>query len=43
LLTLLLFAGCSDSSPSPTYSGTIAEGRAAVKEIMDETGAYFNN
>ena len=38
---ILLLSGCSDSvsAPAPTYSATIEEGRAAVKEIMDETGA----
>lgn len=39
LLPLFLLAGCSDSRPTPTYSATITEGRAAVKEAMDETGA----
>ena len=41
LFTCSFLAGCSDSvsAPAPTYSATIAEGRTAAKEIMDETGA----
>jgi CubicO group peptidase (beta-lactamase class C family) len=40
LVSLPVFAGCSgNSSLSPLYSTVIAEGRAAVKEVMAETGA----
>jgi len=39
LLLSVLLAGCSDLSSSPTYSATIAEGRAAVKDVMAETNA----
>jgi CubicO group peptidase (beta-lactamase class C family) len=38
VVSLLFFTGCSSNS-SPTYSATIAEGRAAAKEIMNSTGA----
>ena len=37
LLIVALF-GCSCSS-APDYSATIAEGRTAIKEAMDESGA----
>lgn len=40
LFAVMLSAGCGGSSPSVNpYAATIAEGRAAVKEIMAETGA----
>jgi CubicO group peptidase (beta-lactamase class C family) len=39
LALFLLLSGCSDSVPATTYSATIAEGRAAAREVMDETGA----
>ena len=41
LLTFFfLFTGCSsDSGNDFTYSATIAEGRAAVSEVIEETGA----
>jgi len=40
LFAFLMSAGCGDSSPSVNpYAAAIAEGRAAVKEIMAETGA----
>jgi CubicO group peptidase (beta-lactamase class C family) len=40
LLLVLCVSGCSSSSPSsPGYTAVIEEGRAAVKEIMETTGA----
>lgn len=40
LFATALLAGCGESPhPDTPYSATIAEGRAAVKEIMAETGA----
>ncbi|HOI17603.1 MAG TPA: serine hydrolase domain-containing protein [Geobacteraceae bacterium] len=40
LLVVLYVTGCSSSSSSsPSYTDTIKEGRAAVKEIMESTGA----
>ena len=40
LCTHVMLVGCSDSSsPANPYAATIAEGRAAVKEAMAETGA----
>jgi len=40
LVSLFMLAGCgSDSSPTPSYTATIAEGRSAVREVMDETSA----
>jgi len=40
LFAVMMVAGCSDSSsPDNPYSAAIAEGRAAVKEAMAETGA----
>ena len=40
LYALVMLAGCSHSSSSDyTYSATIAEGRAAVQDVMAETGA----
>lgn len=36
---LIVLSACSDSPPPPPYSAAIAEGRAAAKEVMDETGA----
>lgn len=40
VLVVLYVAGCSSSeSPSPGYIATVSEGRAAVKEIMESTGA----
>jgi len=38
LFSLFLLSGCG-SSPPPTYSATIAEGRAAVNDVMAETNA----
>jgi len=35
----LLLVACSDSPPVVNYSTTIAEGRAAAKEVMEESGA----
>ncbi len=44
LLSLILSSGCGGSSSSnsesqPVYSATIAEGRAAANEILEQTGA----
>ncbi len=39
LFLFLIFSGCSSSDSGARYSATIAEGRAAVQEVMAETGA----
>lgn len=41
LLTCLVLAGCgaSSSQPGDSYPAAIAEGRAAVRDVMAETGA----
>jgi CubicO group peptidase (beta-lactamase class C family) len=39
MITLALLAGCGDSSSVNPYSAVIAEGRAAVEEVRQETGA----
>jgi CubicO group peptidase (beta-lactamase class C family) len=40
LITLVLLAGCGNStSPDNPYSAAMAEGRAAVEEVRQETGA----
>lgn len=39
LLSLTLFFGCGGNGSSPTYSGTVAEGRKAADEVMKESNA----